>query len=177
MLTVIVRFAPPSTGSGDNASVAVDWSSSVTVTVAEAGDPMLYVEGVTPVNVAVTVTAPWATISVVVINVSSTLPVDDAGIITLLWRAPVVRGGTVGVTLTLSVRSSAGGGSAFTLNCTSSPSSTEGVTAVMVTEFAGGGGLMMTVPGMTGPVVPVVEPPSVGDAVTVTEAEAAGPTV
>ena len=58
MRTLIVRLLPSSTASGTSI-VAVHWSSSVTVTVAEAGDPMLYVVGlvVTPVNVAVTVSA------------------------------------------------------------------------------------------------------------------------
>ena len=93
MSTVIVRFAPSLTEADGNVSFAVDWSLSVTVT--EAGDPMLYV--VTPVNVAVTVPAPWATLSSVVINVSSTLPV--VGIVTLVGRVPVVRGGSVSVKL------------------------------------------------------------------------------
>ena len=103
--------------------------------------------------------------------------VDDSGIITvtIFGRSSIPRVGPVCVTRTLSVRATAGGGSAVTLNCTGLPSATESVTAVMVTEFAGGGGLM-TVPGMTGPVMagPVG---AVDDAVTDTEAEAAGPTV
>ena len=151
-------------------------SLTVTVTVAESGDPMRYVVGllVTPVNVAVTVPALWATVSSVVINVSTTLPAG-AEIVTSVGLS-VVRMGEVCVTLTLSSRSTAGAGAAVTLKSTGSPSTTESVTAVMVTEFAGGGGLMMTGSVMTGPVMagPVG---AVDDAVTVTEAEPAVPTL
>ena len=168
MLTVIVRYSPALTASG-NPIVAVERSSSVTVTVAEKRDPMRYVAGplATRNNVAVTVPAPWATLSSVVVNVSSTLPVD-AGIVTLVGRLPVVRRGPVSVTLAISVSGSVGAGSAVTRNCTGLPSTTDSVTAVMVTELACG---RIVVPG------PVRESPSVDDSVTVTEAEPAGPTV
>ena len=111
----------------------------MTVTVAESGDPMLYVVGllVTPVNLAVTVPALWMILSLVVVNVS-TLLVVDAGIVTLVGRESGVRVGPVSVTLTPSVRSSAGAGAAVTVKRTGLPSTTESVTALMITEFAGG---------------------------------------
>ena len=147
----------------------------MSVTVTEAGDPKLYVEGGTPVNVAVTVPALWMTVSSVVSNAGSSMLGDNAGIttVTLLGRSSI-RVGPVCSISTFSSSSCAGGGVAVTVKRTESPSTTESVSAVMVTEFAGGGGLMMTGPVMTGP---VVEPPPVDDAVTVTEAEPAGPTV